>query len=70
MRMKGKVALITGAGSGIGRATAQRLSAEGAQVACADVTLESAAETVRAISASGGDAIAIATNVTDEAACA
>ena len=70
MRMKGKVALITGAGSGIGRATAQRLSAEGAQVACANVTMESTAETVRAISAAGGEAIAIATDVTDEAACA
>jgi NAD(P)-dependent dehydrogenase (short-subunit alcohol dehydrogenase family) len=69
MRMKGKVALVTGAGSGIGRATARRLSAEGAQVACADVTLESAAETVRAISTAGGDAIAIATDVIDEAAC-
>src|SRR4030095_10620549 len=70
MRMKGKVALVTGAGSGIGRATAQRLSAEGAQVACADVTLESAGETVRAISTTGGAAIAIATDVIDEAACA
>lgn len=70
MRMQGKVALVTGAGSGIGRATAQRLSAEGAQVACADVTLENAAETVRAITAAGGEAIAIAADVIDEAACA
>ena len=69
MRMKGKVALLTGAGSGIGRATAQRLSAEGALVACADVTLERAAETAHAISTAGGEAIAIATDVIDEAAC-
>ena len=69
MRMEGKVALVTGAGSGIGRATAQRLSAEGARVACADVTMESAAETARGIATAGGEAIAIATDVTDEAAC-
>lgn len=69
MRMKGKVALVTGAGSGIGRATAQRLSAEGAQVVCADVTMASTEETVRAISTAGGEAIAIATDVVDEAAC-
>ena len=70
MRMKGKVVLVTGAGSGIGRATAQRLSAEGARVACADVTMEGAVETARTISTAGGEAVAIATDVTDEAACA
>ena len=36
MRMREKIALVTGAGSGIGRATALRFGAEGAQVACAD----------------------------------
>jgi NAD(P)-dependent dehydrogenase (short-subunit alcohol dehydrogenase family) len=69
MRMKGKVALVTGAGSGIGRATAQRLSAEGAHVVCADMTMEGAAETALAISSAGGEALAVAIDVIDEAAC-
>jgi NAD(P)-dependent dehydrogenase (short-subunit alcohol dehydrogenase family) len=69
MRMKEKVALVTGAGSGLGRATALRLAAEGAKVACADVSAGAAAETARAIEAHGGEAIALAANVTDEAAC-
>jgi NAD(P)-dependent dehydrogenase (short-subunit alcohol dehydrogenase family) len=67
--MKQKVALITGAGSGIGRATALRLSAEGAQVACADAIADAASETARAIAAAGGDAIVLAADVTDEVAC-
>jgi len=70
MRMQGKVALVTGAGSGIGRATAQRFAAEGAQVACADAGAEAAEETARDITAHGGNAIALASDVTDEAACA
>jgi len=70
MRMKQKVALITGAGSGIGRATALRLSAEGAQIACADAIADTASETARTIAAAGGEAIALLADVTDEAACA
>ena len=70
MRLKEKVALVTGAGSGIGRATALRFGAEGAQVVCADAAAEAAAETARAITALGGEAIAVAADVTDEAACA
>jgi len=70
MRMKAKVALVTGAGSGIGRETAVRLAVEGAQVACIDAGAEAAAQTARAISANGGEALALAADVTDEAACA
>jgi NAD(P)-dependent dehydrogenase (short-subunit alcohol dehydrogenase family) len=69
MRLKDKVALVTGAGSGIGRATALRFSAEGAQVACVDAVGDAATETARAITARGGEAIALAADITHEAAC-
>ena len=49
MRMRGKTALVTGGGSGLGQATALRLAAEGARVACADVAGARAEETARAI---------------------
>jgi meso-butanediol dehydrogenase/(S,S)-butanediol dehydrogenase/diacetyl reductase len=62
-RLFGRVALVTGAGSGIGRATAIRLAAEGASVACAD--LKGASETAAAIRVDGGEAIAADVDVTD-----
>jgi NAD(P)-dependent dehydrogenase (short-subunit alcohol dehydrogenase family) len=70
MRMLGKTAVITGAGSGLGRATALRLAAEGARVACADLAGDHARETAAAIVAAGGEAIALTVDVTDDGACA
>jgi NAD(P)-dependent dehydrogenase (short-subunit alcohol dehydrogenase family) len=61
-----KVALVTGGASGIGRATALAMAREGARVAVADRTEESAAATVAAINAAGGQAVAIGGDVTKE----
>jgi meso-butanediol dehydrogenase/(S,S)-butanediol dehydrogenase/diacetyl reductase len=69
-RFGGKVAVVTGAAGGIGRATAVRLAAEGATVWCADLTDEGVAGTVDRIRAGGGAARGAALDVTDAAACA
>jgi NAD(P)-dependent dehydrogenase (short-subunit alcohol dehydrogenase family) len=61
-----KVALVTGGASGIGRATSLAMAREGARVAVADRTEESAAGTVALINAAGGQAIAIGGDVTRE----
>ncbi|MEE2762971.1 3-hydroxybutyrate dehydrogenase [Marinobacter sp.] len=68
MRLKDRIALITGAGRGIGRAIAEHYGREGARVAVADLTLEAAQEAVDAIEQAGGTAMALAMDVTDEQA--
>ena len=66
--MSGKVALVTGAASGIGRATAVVLGREGATVACSDLNSQEAEATAKEITAAGGQAFGIALDVTDMAA--
>ena len=68
MRLEGKVAMVTGAASGIGRATSLTLAREGAAVMCADINTEGAQETADAIAADGGTAAVFELDVTDEAA--
>jgi 3-oxoacyl-[acyl-carrier protein] reductase len=63
-RLEGKVAVITGAGSGIGRATAVLFASEGARVAAVDQIPRLAEETVASIRAAGGAAIAVEADVT------
>jgi 3-oxoacyl-[acyl-carrier protein] reductase len=65
MRLGGRVALITGAGSGIGRAIALRFAAEGARVIVNDVNAESAQKTVSEMGAGKGQARAIRADVSD-----
>jgi NAD(P)-dependent dehydrogenase (short-subunit alcohol dehydrogenase family) len=65
MRFEGSVAFVSGAGSGIGRATALRLAAEGAGVACFDVRIEPAEATASLIEANGGQALAVQGDVRD-----
>lgn len=68
--LAGKSALVTGGGSGIGRATALAMAREGAWVAVGDRSLDGARQTVAAIEAAGGEAVALLCDVTDDAAVA
>lgn len=67
MRLQAKVAIITGAGSGIGREAALIFAREGARVVVADLNEEAGTRTVEAIAAAGGEAIFVATNVAQAA---
>lgn len=69
-RLKGKVALITGGGNGIGRASALAFAAEGGKLIIADFRADAAKAVVDEISASGGTAFAVTGDVSDEAAVA
>ncbi|MBM7691330.1 NAD(P)-dependent dehydrogenase (short-subunit alcohol dehydrogenase family) [Peribacillus deserti] len=64
MRLKGKVAIITGGGGGIGRAAAVRFAQEGARIAISDIQSDSGEETVRMIQELGGEAFFTKTDVT------
>ena len=66
MRLEDKVAIITGSGSGIGRAAAGLFAEEGAKVVVADINLESAHQTVQGIQSAGGEAISVEADVSKE----
>src|SRR5579859_1768315 len=69
-RLAGKVALITGAGSGMGRAAAELFAGEGAKVVVTDVVDEAGNATVAAVCAAGGDATYVRADVSKAADCA
>ncbi len=67
MKLSGKTALVTGGARGIGRAIAQALAREGAQVAILDILVDDARATCQALEASGAKALAIGTDLTKRA---
>lgn len=68
MRLNNKVAIVTGAASGMGKAIAMLYAKEGAKVVVSDMNMEGAQETVSEIQANGGTAMAVLTNVAKEEA--
>jgi NAD(P)-dependent dehydrogenase (short-subunit alcohol dehydrogenase family) len=66
-QLRGKVALVTGGGAGIGKATCLRFAAEGASVVVSDINEEAAKDVASAAAESGGSAIADRTDTSDEA---
>jgi NAD(P)-dependent dehydrogenase (short-subunit alcohol dehydrogenase family) len=69
MRLKGKVSLITGAGSGIGRESALLFAAEGSKVVAVDLNEKAAQDTVRDVTQAGGAAVAVRADVSKAADC-
>lgn len=65
LKLENKTALITGAGAGIGRATALLFAAEGARIAVVERNIEAGEETARLVKEQGGQALFIATDVTE-----
>jgi NAD(P)-dependent dehydrogenase (short-subunit alcohol dehydrogenase family) len=65
-RLDGKIALITGAGTGIGRATACAMAANGAKIVVAEINATAAEQTAQLVTQAGGDCIAVPTDVTEE----
>jgi 3-oxoacyl-[acyl-carrier protein] reductase len=65
MRLANKVAVVTGAGRGIGRAVAMRLAEEGAKVVVSDIEMSFAESVVQRIADAGGEAVPMTLNVTD-----
>ena len=66
MRLADKVAIITGAGSGMGRVAAEMFAAEGAKVVAADFDSRHGTETVEAVEAAGGEAVFVQADVSQE----
>lgn len=69
MLLQGKVALVSGAGAGLGRAICLRFAAEGAKVVVGDVDPSAVADTIEAVTAAGGEAIGQSTDITDPEQC-
>ena len=65
MKMKDRIVVVTGAGSGIGKACAAEFAKAGADVVAADINLAGAEETVKEINDAGGNAVALRTDVSD-----
>jgi 3-oxoacyl-[acyl-carrier protein] reductase len=66
MRLAGKISIITGAGQGIGQATALKFAKEGAKVAVCDINMTTVDETVRLVREAGGEAAGFRVDVTDK----